>query len=749
MKRAIHTALAWGILVCTVQSGLLWAAMDVVRDGKPVAVVVVEASDSGVKTQQRQRDLWNDARAAAVLVDWVRKMTDAELPVVHAVPADGPAILIGAAAVRAGLAVDDIDSPSHEGLRVRLIGGRLLAAGQSGAATTRAVCRVLEHWGCRYFADHPLGEVFPRTRNLSIEKFDLTEKPGFLYRSIWGSQWTAYSLWKVWNGAGGPPLGMQHAWGRYVSRDVFDKHPEFFALRDGQRRAGDWYCTSNPGLRELFAQGVIAQIAKGDKHPSISPPDGRGYCQCPACRAQDDPKVIEPSTGQISISNRYVDFFQDVARRVGKVAPDSILNFYCYADYTQAPSGGVKLEPNLCAWLAPIRYCRLHRIGHPHCPSRIQLAELIDAWGAVASKLGYRTYNYNLAECLVPFSMISIWKHDIPYLKSKNCIGINLESLANWQIYGPHMYLSIRLAYDPAADADAIMDDYFLKFYGPKAGPLMKQYWMDIDRAFAELKGHAGSFYAVHLVYTPQFITHCRELLRQAAETVRDEPDYAARVAMAIEGLQNAADYEQLRQEMNRGHFAAALTTYEALLQRSHRNVKSGWGNHYTVIYLERFLGEHVKAGAAAIAAPNRLLAVLPDVWRLQYDPHSRGFEAGYHSTQFDDSQWHQVATYSKPLDAQGLPDRQTVMWYRTKFRLPQTTGKPALFFTEVDGDATVFVNGQEVGGSKKKRIPFEVDITAHARPGENTVAVRIDHSTITELFLGGIIRPVLLVEKR
>jgi hypothetical protein len=502
-------------------------------------------------------------------------------------------------------------------------------------------------------------------------------------------------------------------------------------------------------LRELFAQGVIAHIAKGDKHPSISPPDGRGYCQCAACRGQDDPKVIEPSTGQISVSNRYVDFFQDVARRVGKAAPDSILNFYCYADYTQAPSGGVKLEPNLCAWLAPIRYCRLHRIGHPHCSSRIQLTELIDAWGAAASRLGYRTYNYNLAECLVPFSMISVWKHDIPYLKSKNCIGINLESLANWQIYGPHLYLSIRLAYDPAADADAIMDDYFLKFYGPKAGPLMKQYWMDIDRAFAELKCHAGSFYAVHLVYTPQFIAGCQKLLRQAAEGARDDPAYAARVDMAAEGLQNAAQYEQLRQEMNRGDFAAALKTYQSLLERSNRNVKSGWGNHYTVIYLERFLGEHIKAGAAAVAPPNRLLAVLPDVWRLEYDPQNNGIEAGYQQAGFDDSQWREVATYSKPLDAQGLPDRQTIMWYRTKFRLPQTTGKLSLFFTEVDGDATVYVNGKEVGGSRRKRIPFEVDVTEQVKPGENTLAVRVDHSTITELFLGGIIRPVLLVEKR
>jgi len=736
-----------GVVAVTVnaQRGV---ALDVIRNGRPVAVVVVETADRPSNVGRLRGDTWDDRRAAQVLVEWVEKMTGARLTVVGSVPPDQPAIVIGSAAIKAGLKLDDIDSPSQEGLRISLRGDRLLLAGQSGIATTRAVCRLLESWGCRYFVDHPLGEVYPKVNTLTIERLEVTEKPGFVYRSIWGSQWSGQTLWKVWNGAGGLPLQTQHAWGRYISKDLFETHPEYFALRAGQRRAGDWYCTSNPEVRHLFAQGVIAEIAKGTRHPSISPPDGRGYCECAACLAQDDPHLIEPSSGRVSVSTRYVDFFQDVARQVRQAAPDSILNFYCYADYTQAPSRVTKLEPNLCAWLAPIRYCRLHRIGHPNCPSRMQLAQLVEAWAAIAKNLGYRTYNYNLAECLVPFSMISIWKHDIPYLKSKNCLGINLETLANWQIYGPHIYLSIRLAYDPQADADAIMDDYFEKFYGPRAGPLMKQYWLDIDRAFVDLNCHAGGFYAVHLVYTPDFLKHCRDLLERAAAAAEGEPACLARVRMAAEGLENAAQYETIRQAMNRGDFVTALQTYENLLARSKKNVEEGWGNHYTVAYLERFLGPQVRAGAAVTASPNRLISVLPDKWRMTYDPDDQGVALGYNKKDYDDSGWHEVLTYSKPLDAQGLPDRQTILWYRTRFSVPKTAKRLSLFFTEVDGDATVFVNGQEVGTSPKKRVPFEVDITSAITSGENVVAVRVDHSQITELFLGGILRPVLLVER-
>ncbi len=737
----------WKILIvlpCMLPSQAV--AFDIVRDGKPAATIVVEQGDSSRQSPRNRRGQPNEQQAADVLVDWVRKMTGAELPIAESAPRNTPAIFIGTAAIKAGLGLDDVQSPSHEAVRIRCDGRRLLLAGQNGTSTVKAVCRLLEHFGCRYFVDHPLGEVYPQTKTLTVGKLEITERPGFLYRSIWGSNWSGGSLWKIWNGAGGVPLSMGHAWGQYVSKDRFEEHPEYFRFRNGRREPSDWYCTSNPGLREEFAASLIARIKAGKLHHSISPPDGRGYCECEACRRQDDPNVREPSTGQVCVTNRYVDFYQHVAKRVARQSPDSILSFYCYADYTQAPTGGVKLPPNLCAWIAPIRYCRFHRTGHPDCPTRSQLEQLVDGWGAAAEKIAYRTYNYNLAECVVPFSLISVWKHDLPYLKRKGCIGVNLETLTNWQIYGPHIYLSIRLAYDPQADADAIMDDYFLKFYGPQAGPIIKQYWTAIDRAFVDLPCHTGSFFALHLVYTPEFLDECRELIERASAAAGADKTYAARVQMAAEGFRNAAEYIAVRDAINRGDFPAAKRVYDQLLARSERHQQTKLGNHYTVGYLKRFVGRPLEAAAAATAPPNRVVEVLPDRWRLAYDQADAGVEKGYHQPDFDDAPWREVATYSNPLNAQGLPDRQTIIWYRTRFRVPEKHGKLSLLFMEVDGDATVYLNGKPVGGSEKKRQAFEVDISKAAVPGENVAAVRVDHSQITELFLGGIIRPVVLI---
>jgi hypothetical protein len=262
------------------------------------------------------------------------------------------------------------------------------------------------------------------------------------------------------------------------------------------------------------------------------------------------------------------------------------------------------------------------------------------------------------------------------------------------------------------------------------------------------LQCHSGSFYALPEVYTGEFLVACRQRIERAIEAAADAPQYAARVAMASEGLKNAEQCIAIRDAMNRGDFRRAKKIYTFLLARSVQNQSSGLGNHYTVNYLRRFLGKHVESGAAATARPNRVLRVLPDRWRLEYDPTDQGRTQNFHRSDYDDRQWQQVATYSATLDAQGIDDRQTVMWYRTSFELPKKpkANRLALFFTEVDGTATVYVNGHEVGGSQDKRTPFSVDVTRAMTLGKNVVAVRVDHSKITDLFLGGILRPVLLV---
>ncbi len=765
------------VTLCALVASLVQThALDLVRDGKPLATIVIAAPPAaeappakGKGARKRQGAETDEALAVRTLVEWVKKITDVELPVADKAPEDSPAIFVGRAAVAAGLKLDDIESASHEGLRILADERRVLVGGQNDAATLTAVCRFLEELGCRYLMDGPLGEVFPRSTTLSVKAMNITAKPGLQWRNPKGPSWNA-RLWKAWNGAGGEPFGHSHSWGNYVPPSLFAGHPEFFAMgADGQRKQGGWLCTSNPGLREHFAQGVIAAIEKGTRHPSLSPTDGRGYCQCPACMAQDDPKAFEPSSGRVAVTNRYLDFFDWVGRRVAKEHPASVLSFYCYADYTQPPTVPRQLGPNMCAMIAPIRYCRLHPIGHPGCTSREQQVQMTQGWAAVASRLGYYNYMYNLADGTLPMFKFSACRKEFPYLADKGLSYMTIEVLSNWHIYGPQIYLSLRLAYDPRADAAAIMEDYWVKFYGPKAAPHMKAYWMGLDAAQQQLQSHAGSFFGLGQIYTPEFLAHCEGLFAKAAAAAKGDAAYEQRVALHAEGLRSARAYRTISDAMNRGDFAAAKREYEATVERLQSLIANGTANReYATSYLKRFLSAQVLQGAALTAAPNRVLQVMPDRWRFSFDEADDGNEQGFHRAEFKDDAWPLVATFSTTLDAQGY-DKNTVLWYRTKLVAPQEHENLALLFTEVDGKSEVYVNGEKIAvpaqyqnaqkavapgvkppreGMAKPRSPFELDVTAAMKPGENTIAVRVDHSQITDLSLGGLLRPVMLVAK-
>lgn len=735
-------------------------AVDLVRNGKPVATIVVNPPLADKPSPKVKKDSVapGETSAASLLADWIKKITDVELPN-STTAVDGPKIYVGTAAIKAGLKLDGIDSPTSEGLRIVVEEDRILIAGQNDAATMKAVARFLEHLGCRYFMDTPLGEVFPRTTDLSVKPITITEKPGLLERNPKGPTWSG-ALWKTWNGAGGENFGHSHSWGRYIPKGTFEKNPEFFAMgADGKRRDGDWLCTSNLQARVFFANNVIAAIKAGTTHPSISPPDGRGYCQCDKCKAQDDPESIEPSSGTVSITNRYVDFFDDVGKRVMKETPNSVLSFYCYADYTQPPTIDRKLPPNLCAFIAPIRYCRLHPLGDPMCPSRKQQVEMLDGWSKVASRIGYYNYMYNLADATLPMFKFTPCKEEYPALAKRGLSMMTIEVLSNWYIYGPQIYLSLRLAYDPNADAAAIMEDYFEKFYGP-AAEAMKSYWMGIDEATTKLECHSGGFYGLASAYSPEFVRACESRLAKAKEAATDGA-YAKRVAMHASGFQNIVDYLAICDAMAKGDFAKAKSVYDAMLQRIDGLVAKGQANReYGTSYLKRFLFHSIEGGLAATTAPDKMLHVLPDQWRFETDDADQGEASDFHTATFDDSKWKMAATYSATLSGQGIQSN-TILWYRTTLTAPETSSPLALVFPEVDGSVTVYVNGKKaepkavlaIPANKKatteppsvpRRAPFEVVV----RSGENVIAVRVDNRKISELFLGGILRPVILVEK-
>ncbi len=707
---------------------LMAAGLTLVQDGAPkTAVWFYEAAVVAGKPV-----LPSDREAAEDLATYIKQMSGAQLEL-KTVEKDGkpgeatPAVLVGKLARETGM-----DAPpktlSGDGYRLQLKGNHLLLAGENEASTFFATAHLLENFGCRWFIDNDIGTVVPTLKTLEVGEMNDAQQPSFISRSIWGPNWGKNASWLRHNRQGGMVLNSGHNWPR-------------------------WFCTTDPKDRAEYLSNVLARVeGKGAMSTSISPPDGTRYCPCDRCKALDDPAYLEPSSGAAVMSDRYEEFYKFIGNEVKKVNPDAILCHYGYADYTLPPRKAKDVPDNLCAFLAPIRFCRVHSMSNPLCEARQRCRRMVQDWAKVESKIGWREYNYNLAEMTVPFSKMSIWKEDIPWLKAQGCIALNIECLYQPHIYGPHTYLVARLAWDANGDVAAIMDDFYTTFCGP-AAPFVKAYWERIDKAYRETPVHAGSFAGVHAFWTPELIKACQADLDAAAKAAAGDELIGKRVAMFQMGLDNAKFYAAWREAVNRCDFEASQVVYDKWMAHMDDifTAKIHPVGEYKRGLAPRFLGKGQESGYARVTGGRKRVMPLPDEWEFRYDADGMGESNGWHKAALGGADWKKVKTYSATLNEQQIPEQLTWMWYRTTIKTPKTLpeGPLALWLMEPDGNQLkVWLNGEPVMETAdiKSRQPYDLDLTGKLKPDtEYVVSIRLWHKRISELMLGGLLRPVMI----
>lgn len=686
------------------------------------------------------------ADAAATLQQYVEKISGARLDIrTQEAGAKMPAILVGQVAVKAGLRFPG-PTPSREAYAILTKGNRLLMAGESPAATVFAVYHFLETLGCRWFMPGELGEVTPSVKTIDVPPLDIREKPDFDSRRIWGSGFAERSGWCRQNRTGGLAMDTRHNWNGLVPETAYwADHPEYFSLIGGERKVRQ-LCTSNPEVVKAATQTVLARFRANRALTtiSLSPNDGGGFCQCENCRKLDVAGYIEPSNGATCLSDRLQVFYNAVAREVRRVFPDRILNYYAYGDYTLPPKREIRIEPNLMVWIAPIRSCRLHGTGASNCPSRQALARFIEDWSKIAPRIGYRTYNFNLAESITPYSKVSIYKKEIPFLKAHKCSALNFETFGSWAIEGPHTYLSARLAWDADANVDAIMAEFYDRLFG-KAAPHVRSYWERVDRAFVEADTHAGSFYCLPRIWTPEMLRACTKDL-EAAEKAAESDIIRQRVRVFRRGLENARMYMDIHNASLEGDWIRAKEVYDTFLAHARAMVADGILNPYGVRYLERFVAPAVLAGYARTTSGCSIVAQLPDQWQFRYDLEDRGESEKWFSPDAPSAGWRPVRTFTSTIEEQGIEERMTFMWYSTRVNVDKTGAGLVLWFSDVDGKSKVWVNGKLAGEGAPGN--FDIDLRGLLKPGPNSITVRVDHSRISDLALGGILGPAFIYSR-
>ncbi len=377
-----------------------------------------------------------------------------------------------------------------------------------------AVNDFLRFLGMEWYLPGELGEILPRLATIPLPRLDRTVRPEFATRSMLFYQNAPFEasteefLWQLRLGLnpngdiGGH--GIQYVLGHEA---VKQGHPEFFALYGGHRETrsrGGKPCYSAEGLMESSLEFARLMADRyGWTTVSLMPTDGYTYfCQCDLCRGKDT-----PARGSQGVMSDYVWTFIDrAAAAVSRTHPGLKISNYAYSANLLPPETIERFHPNVVLGICQHR----SRFGDPDAWA--QALALREAYLRKLPDPRFSLWEYYLdARSGVPVYFTRNIIRDLRWLRGK-VRGEGIEVFRGHSsgadprpdpaLAANHLncWLTARLWWDPELDAEALLAEYFRRFYGPAAEamqafvayceehwPAMRSQPAAIDAAFAQL----------------------------------------------------------------------------------------------------------------------------------------------------------------------------------------------------------------------------------------------------------------------
>ncbi len=479
-----------------------------------------------------------DATAAAELQTYLAKMSGADLPVVES--SEG-----GARVVLGGLAAETLGGLDlgFDGYVIRREGDVLHLAGATPTGTLNAVYRFLDGLGVRWYIPGEVGEVVPERATIAIGDLDEVSRPDFLHRMIWPSlagrgmseqDRAAWNQWARRNLYGGVPVHVGHNFrGIASAEEYFEQHPDWFALRNGERDRGGQLCTSNP---EVIEHTVKIARQWFDENPaqtmfSLSPDDHARFCHCPSCEALDPPEYRGRDTGK---GRRLLVFANEVARRLQETHPGKNVAFYAYWGAVEAP-GDIEAHPNVIVFFTPIGMGFNYPLQDPRSPTNRRHDDWYIGWDNVAHQMGIRHY-YNFSSVLwIPWRVLT---DELRYEHERDAKYMNAELWSDAEGSALSYWILARVLWDVDADIDALFDDYVTGLYGPAAEP-MRRYYARLTDAWSYGPGELlwprslGRQRPFLAMLTPEVLSASHADLREARALARGNDTLTARIRIS------------------------------------------------------------------------------------------------------------------------------------------------------------------------------------------------------------------------
>lgn len=412
--------------------------------------------------------------------------------------------------------------------------------------------------GVRWLWPGELGEDIIEQKTIALAPFEYRYHPqirqrGGLFRlSALGDNrglafdWTRFQRLQL------DSLDVQagHAFGDWWEK-YHETHPDFMALQPDGTRSGfpaptepgkAKICQANPAVWEQWLANAADAMSNNVYQTcfSASPNDSynRGHCICEKCRAWDHPDgelliYVWQGISQeyVSLSDRQVTFANTLARLLKERYPDKpyFVGMHAYGHYRAAPIAVVPDDNVIISSVA--NFFLRDPAGRAE-----HMGQFAD-WGKVAPHLMWRPntgspagWQQGLPD--VPFHEIM---EDFKFIADNHCVGLNFDTVWEyWLNQGPLYYLMAQLAWNPCAEGEATMDDYYQRAYGPAADDLTA-YWKLMEES-RNRKVNEGMDYEA--VYDAAFFDRAYGLLDQATKKAANAPEkYSQRIAFTRTGL--------------------------------------------------------------------------------------------------------------------------------------------------------------------------------------------------------------------
>ncbi len=454
----------------------------------------------------------------------------------------------------------------REAYAVRTEPQRLLLLGATDLGASHAAFRFLETQGCRWLFPAPEWTVIPATPLLRV-RVDASGRPAYLSRRIWYG-WGFFDKasvedYRAWSRHNRMAASLQvhagHAWEAIIAhnRKVFEAHPEYLALvRDGKtgtaERKGEKFCLANQDVRKLVVDQSLVHFEKNPAADmvSVEPSDGGGHCQCDACA-----KLGTVSDGVFGMAN-------EVAKAVAEKHPGKWVGLLAYNEHSEPPA--FELEPNVYVQLTTA-----FTVG------RYTFDELAALWPKKCRHMGF--YDY--------FSVFA-WDHDtfpggggadvaalagkIRRFAALRATSLDAESGNNWGLHGRGYVVANRLMWDPMADVETILADFYDKAFGPAAAP-MRRYYERVDPGSKPL-------------WSEHLLALAFRDVEEAARLAADRPDVLARIdhlKIFLRSVQLRWRFDRSRDKAERKRLALALLTHVHRTRRTYMNhweaIRQSW----------------------------------------------------------------------------------------------------------------------------------------------------------------------------